>query len=214
MSRAAWSRMMVALVLVGTSALAGGVGPAQVDDFEDGTTMDWAPFTSNVTTGGPLGSGDNFLQVTSAGGSGAGSRMVAANQAQWAGDWNAAGATMLLADLKNLGSGTLAMRIGVADATTSGPSDSSNRYVSTSAVSVPADGVWHAATFDLSAMSSVQTGSTPRSLSQVLGNVLELRLIAAAGGPAWQGDAIAATLGVDNVRLMVVPVELQTFTVE
>ena len=41
--------------------------------------------------------------------------------------------------------------------------------------------------------------SGPASLDTVLSNVSTLRILAAAAGPAWQGDAIVSTLGVDNV---------------
>ena len=57
--------------------------PVGIDDFEDGTTAGWhvgdpaqhpAP-PVNVSTGGPAGAGDAYLQLQALGGSGAGSRL-------------------------------------------------------------------------------------------------------------------------------------------
>lgn len=84
----------------------------QIDTFEDGTTQGWtvgllgavhpAP-PANVADGGPLGAGDNYLALTSLGGSGAGSKLVVLNPAQWAGDYLTLGLTTITMDLRNSG---------------------------------------------------------------------------------------------------------------
>src|SRR6476620_10626219 len=67
--------------------------PAQLNDFETGTTQGWtngggASDPSNVTTGGPGGANDNFLRITARGGSGAGSRLASFNRSsQWIGNY-------------------------------------------------------------------------------------------------------------------------------
>ena len=73
------------LVVLGLFSQASGAVIGQVDNFEDGTTQGWvvgllgAPSPAppqNIPNGGPLGAGDNYLQLTSVGGSGAGNRLV------------------------------------------------------------------------------------------------------------------------------------------
>ena len=76
----------VGTVFTATPALAIPITP---DTFEDGSTQGWvanllgmgshpAP-PANVADGGPLGAGDNYLQITALGGGGAGSRLSAIN---------------------------------------------------------------------------------------------------------------------------------------
>lgn len=171
----------------------------QVDTFQDGTTMGWAkgPASqdppSNVASGGPAGAGDRFLQNISNGGAGADSRMVVFNQAQWKGDYNAAGIHHITAHLANLGSTTLHMRIALR-----GGTGGNTSFASSAPAVLPPDGVWRLVTFDLTpgALASINGSDT---LAVVLSSVVELRILSAANGPAFIGDTIAATLGTDNV---------------
>jgi hypothetical protein len=43
------------------------------------------------------------------------------------------------------------------------------------------------------------------SLATVLGSVSELRILAAASGPSFNGDAIVANIGLDNLTATAVP---------
>lgn len=192
----------IVAALVGVVARAVTCG--QIDDFEDGSVMGWSEGAvspnppTNVADGGPTGAGDAYLRNVSSGGFGAGSKMVMSNNAQWTGDYMAAGVTRIEMDMANFGSTPLAMRVAiqatVALATV--------QYCSTQAVSLPADGQWRHVAFDL----------TEDDLTRVLGSaavvdalqsVNELRVLSSAAGPAWRGDAIAATLAVDNIRAVV-----------
>src|SRR4051812_18954801 len=64
------------------------VTQGQVDDFEDGTLVNWhmGPNNpvpeSNVASGGPAGANDNFMKLVSTGTGGAGGKMVVFNDAQ------------------------------------------------------------------------------------------------------------------------------------
>ena len=176
----------------------------QLDDFQDGTTMGWVEGSSspnppgNVATGGEAGAGDRYLRNVSTGGFGAGSRQVMFNEAQWTGNYNAAGVTRIDANLANFGSAPLHMRVTVADG-------SGGRYSSTNAVILPADGVWRPVTFDLTPSAMTQVGGAS-NLSTVLSNVDELRLLSAAGGPTYSAaDAISSALGVDDLRALRLP---------
>jgi hypothetical protein len=187
--------LTMAVIAIGVPAWA--VEPAGVDTFEDGTEMGWAEGVpspnppSNVPTAGPRGVGDAYLQNSSAGGSGAGSRLVMFNRTQWTGDFSSAGVTSLAADLINLGPNPLPIRIGVEGS-------GGGRFVSTFAAMLPADATWREVEFELSdAEMTLVDGS--QSLAAVLGNVTELRILA-SDSPDWSGDPMDATLGMDNLR--------------
>ncbi len=169
----------------------------QLDDFEDGTTMGWAHGApspnppTNIPNGGPLGKGDNYVLNTSMGGIGPGGRMVMFNRAQWTGDYLAAGVTEIEASMINIGGGALSVRIGIER-------NAGERFVSTTAVSLPSDGQWHRVSFGLSAADLTLVGGAA-TLEEVLANVNEVRILSAAGGPTWLGDVLFGMLGVDNI---------------
>lgn len=188
---------MAVLLLAWT--LSGAVTLGQVDDFEDGTVMGWTEGAvspnppTNQFSGGPAGAGDNYLRNISSGGGGAGSRLVMFNQARWAGDYPAAGVTGIEFQMANFGATTLHLRIAIQGASFT------TWYASTTAVALPADGVWYSASFGLTTSDLTNVGGLA-SLADVLVSVDTLRILSASAGPNWQGDAIAAILGIDNIQ--------------
>lgn len=185
------------LLLCLAAAPASAVTGAQTDDFEDGTTQGWMEGVLspnppiNVPAGGPAGVGDGYLENLSDGGLLAGGRQVVFNRAQWAGDYLAAQVISLEMDLVNLGASELSIRIALEGAF-------GERYGSTTAFPLPADGAWHHASFGLAGGELAQIiGLAP--LETVLAGVTELRILSAAAGPVWEGDIVVSTLGVDNV---------------
>lgn len=181
----------------------------QIDTFEDGTTQNWTagggPFgqvppvpPANIPTGGPAGLDDNYLQVTSQGGDGAGSRLVAMNVlGQWSGDYTAAGITLISMDLINLSQSDLEIRLYLENPIPNPPTDDAV----TNAFFLPAGGGWMHATFDVSAGGlTVLNGSAANLLSNV--TVLRIMHNPAAGFPP---PSIAAVLGVDNITAIPEP---------
>ena len=172
----------------------------QVDNFGTGT-QNWTQGASSpagavsIQNGGPAGATDPFLQIVANGGT-AGGKLVVFNQSQWRGNYNTAGVGAIEMDLKNLSGPTLSVRIGFKDVSNAG-------YASTNGFSLAADGQWHHAVFRLDS-SSLSPVGIPPTLSQVLSNAAELRILHAAG-PALNGDTIVATLGIDNIRASPVP---------
>jgi hypothetical protein len=170
----------------------------QVDDFQDGTTMGWSEGASTPNepanaSGGPGGAQDLYVRNVSSGGiGGAGSKQVMFNGAQWAGDYNAAGVTRVSGWAANFGGTTLHLRVAF--------SNGFNRFSSTRAVDLPADGAWHPFHIDIAA-ADVTTISGAVSAAEALSNVTELRLLSAAS-PSYTGDVVAATLGIDDLRAM------------
>jgi hypothetical protein len=186
---------------VGAGRAAATPVPAQLNDFESGNTQGWtngggATDPSNVATGGPAGANDNFLRITARGGSGAGSRLASFNRAsQWIGNYTTAGVTSVEMDLKNFGTTPLVMRIGLQE--TAG-----TRLTSTVPFNLPADGLWHHADFPINAASLTRSGST--AVATALTRINELRIIHSVGAD-FMGDAIATSVGVDNVRAVPEP---------
>ena len=208
-----WPLLWMALLVIG-SIFVGAISDMEDDDFEDGTVQGWIhPAASpnppaNITTGGPMGAGDNYLNLTSLGGAGAGSRMAVVNRSQWIGDYNAVGnAFHIEADMINLGATALNIRIGVER---SAPVQT--RFVSTNAVTLNSGGGWTSVSFMLTAAELSQVEGT-QTLTQVLDAVDEMRLISSVAAQ-WRGDSLVGSLGVDNFRVTSVPVELSRFTVE
>lgn len=180
--------------------LASAISIGQVDTFEDGTTQGWivgllgathpSP-PANIPDGGPLGVGDNYLQLTSLGGLGAGNRLTVINLAQWVGDYTAAGITEIALDLRNFGATDLSIRLYLENPMGAPPTDDAI----TSPVFVPAGGGWTHAAFAVDALSlTALTGD----VNTLLTNVTALRLIHSPVA-AFPGPSVVAMLGVDNI---------------
>lgn len=170
----------------------------QVDAFQDGTTMGWSEGASTPNepanaSGGRRGASDLYVRNVSSGGfGGAGSKQIMFNGAQWAGDYNAAGVTRIGGWAANFGTTPLHLRVAF--------SNGFNRFSSTRAVDLPADGVWRQFRIDISA-ADVTTVAGAVAPADALSNVTELRLLSGAS-PSYVGDVVAATLGVDDLRAM------------
>jgi len=196
---------VAALLILSAGAARGAVAFGQLDDFQGGETLGWQQGAQSpqppsiVSSGGPNGAGDAYLQNISVGGSGPGSKQIMFNTSQWLGDFISAGVTRIDAEMANFGNTPLAMRLSIQ-----GGSDGTE-VSSTNAVALPADrGVWHAVQFDLTAAGLTSIAGTS-SLSQVLSDVTTFRLLSVARGPASRGDTLASTLGVDDIRALTVP---------
>jgi hypothetical protein len=181
-------------LLAATPAMPLTIG--QIDDFEDGTTAGWsvggpspAP-PENIASGGPLGLNDNYLQLRSLGGSGPGSRLVAFNLAQWAGDYVAAGAAVIEMDVNNFGLSDLSLRLLFTNA-------SGTNTAVTQAVNVPSGSGWQGIQFAIGpADLVVLTGSAAGALS----GASEVRLMHNPL-PTFPPPPFAAMVGVDNIEL-------------
>lgn len=203
-------RPVLASCALATVAMFAGpsVGRAQItagqtDTFQSGTVLGWqqgagAPGPT-LQDGGPAGAGDFYMQVTATGGFGAGSRLTVFNQAQWKGDYIAAGVNAIEMDVRApaTNSGSLSYRIAFRNAGGIG-------YVSTTPFTVPADGVWRKATFAVTpeAMTAV---NAPAPFNDFMTNPGELRLIH-GNNISLNGDAFAGAVGVDNIKALGAPI--------
>src|SRR5688572_26715345 len=193
-----------ATISLGAAPAAHAIVFGQLDDFENGTVMNWrkggdstVPPT-NVPNDGPNGAGDNFLRNASLGGQTHDSRQTIYNLVQWSGDYTTAGVTRITAMMRNLGTTPLHMRAALFGGSVS------TWYSSGGAAVLPVGGGWQPVTFDLTSAAMTRVdGNAP--LSSVLSNVTTLRIVSAEAGPAWQGDQLATTIGIDNLRAMRLP---------
>lgn len=188
---------------------ASAVTVGQVDNFEDGTTQGWTvalgPFgavhpapPANIATGGPAGAGDNFLMLTSLGGSGPGSRMTAMNGAQWSGDYLSANVGAIGMWVNNFGSNDLNLQLFVEDPHLGPPA---NGAYSTDAIFVAAGSGWTRIRFSLAPDDlTAAFGSVQAALSGA--TILRLFHGPIPGAP---GSGVAAQLGVDNIEALAVP---------
>lgn len=199
---------MVALVAAIACGTAGAATIGQIDTFQTGTTQGWfagglgvgavPPVPPQVVaTGGPGGSGDAFLQITARGGNGPGSKLVAINGSQWAGNYLTAGIGGIAMDLKNLGNTSLAIRLLFEDPVGGPPVD---EIVSNTVINVPAGSGWIHGFFPIGVSSFTALDG---SVAAALGNVTLMRIIHA---PAID-DAVpvVGVLGVDNISAVPVP---------
>jgi hypothetical protein len=192
--------LLIFIGLISVTPCARGVTLGQIDDFENGLVGDWLghfPSISNVTTGGPTGPDDNFLQIAASGASGGGSRLVAYNSSQWTGNYIAAQITSIAMDARNLGENAIHLRFAFGNGTAI-----SSTWFASDPIVLSAGSAWQPASFSLSAMTRISGAAT---LETALTNVQAIRVLSSVNlpqigsGGAPIGDAILATLGVDNI---------------
>ncbi|MGE0002700.1 MAG: hypothetical protein AB7T05_11600, partial [Fimbriimonadaceae bacterium] len=165
--------------------------PGQVDDFEDGTVMNWGggDLPVNVPDGGPTGAGDNYLQLSSDGGPFAGGKLATYNLTQWGGDWGGAGVTSVSGFFRNLGATDIHLRMVLFDSAIP-----QSRWTSNNAqVLAPGSG-WVRLTFSAleADLTLVQgTGTYP----VLMADVERLMFRHQSGPPAGGGQSTVATLG-------------------
>ena len=194
----------LALVVVLSGARVEGVTPGQADTFSTSDPAGWTMGPNAVmlpiviSSGGPQGANDGYLEVISTGTGSANSKMIMYNPFQWTGDYIDSGVTRINLDMANFGNNPLSMRVAFQD-------NFGAEFSSTVPILLPVDGgVWHSVSFDMSpsAFTKIQGTSTA---TQALQNVGVLRILSAAKAPAYLGDTIAATAGFDNITAVPEP---------
>ncbi|PWU20084.1 MAG: hypothetical protein C5B50_04820 [Verrucomicrobia bacterium] len=191
-----------AAIVLALPRLCAGITFGQTDTFQDGSTDGWgdpAGNSSNISTGGPGGAGDRYMQVVS-GSFGGSSHMVTFNDSQWLGNYTAAGVTEVTMNLKNFGPSAIPIRICIRQ---SSGGSATPGYCSTTAFNLAADGQWHNAVFLLDA-ADLTPVNNPQPLATDLQNVGDFRILSAAS-PSGIGDSINAEIGVDNIHATAVP---------
>ena len=174
----------------------------QIDTFQDGTLQNWdaglggtePPFPPEIIPGG--GPGDAFMQITALGGEGPGSKISVVNRnAQWSGNYPAAGVNAITMSLKNTGPNNLQVRLVIGDVAV-GSLPPLNIGVSTEPFFLPIGSDWVTARFPIG----------PGHLTAARGNVLtalanagELRIIHNEVA-SFPPPPVLGRLGVDNIK--------------
>lgn len=184
---------------------AGAISVGHIDDFEDGTTQNWAvgllgaqhPAPPANVLGGPAGATDNFLKLTAVDTQGAGNRLAVINfNGQWAGDYR--GIAGIRMSVRNFQSTDLSLRLYLENPVAGPPTDDA---ISSEAFELAANSGWVEAFFPLvpSAL-TVLNGD----LDTLLQNVTALRILH-ADSAAFPPSRIVGVLGVDNIRAVDAP---------
>jgi hypothetical protein len=183
-----------------------GLTIGQTDNFESGTTENWvinllgsgapppAALPANIPSGGPGGADDNYLQLTAVGGGGAGSRLLAINVGQWAGNYSGTGVKAIGMDLRNLGATDLSIRLYLENPLAAPPTDTA---VTTAAL-LPAGGDWTHVEF---AVDPLALTALTGDVNALLANVTALRIFHSSAA-TFPGLPIVASLGVDNITAL------------
>jgi Dockerin type I domain len=187
--RAMMSLLAVAVGLSIQTALA--VTLNQVDTFQTGTTLDWSGNSSptNIPDGGREGALDGFLQISSIK-----SHLATFNQAQWVGDYTAAGIEAIELDMNHLAGDPVSVRLYVLD--------SIGRAFASTVTKPIADSTWKRYQFGLAAtdLTNLDGGTLDATLTGV-SKILIRYDIAATPTPTGGGQVgVTATLGLDNIR--------------
>lgn len=192
-------RTLLAFAILLSSVANAQVTIGQLDDFQEGTLLNWAGGATleNIPDGGPGGVADRYLQVTSHGGFGGGSRLATYNGAQWSGNYTAAGVSAIDVFLRNLGPTELHVRVVLFDLDGVDERWTSN----TPHILAPGSG-WQRLTFSITEDDVTRVQGTG-SYANLMLDVDRLMIRHQSGAPAAEGEAIAGVLGIDNVRAAV-----------
>jgi hypothetical protein len=201
-NRKCYSLAILALLLFVSPANAIVLG--QLDDFQDGTTQNWAngeiigttPVT-NIANGGPGGAGDPYIQLTADGG-GSGGKLTAFNRDQWLGDYIAAGVTSIQVDLLNQSAVNLSIRLAFKN----GPGSSGVPGYLTQPMLLAVGSAWQHFTISLAPANLTPVGGPAPWNTFFIG---EVRFINEVGTSNLSGTPVVGQLGIDNVHAVPEP---------
>jgi hypothetical protein len=204
------STLQAALLALGatTAAPIGAVTLGQTDTFSASAEGWFAgggpmgavpPLPPSVqSSGGPGGASDAFLRISSNGGGGPGSRLVAMNRTQWAGDYLTAGVGAIEMDLINLGTTDVTMRLLFEDPTVGPPV---NIAATSFGAFLPAGSGWMHVRFGITSDQLVEIAG---DAAAALGGATLMRLYHSTT-PIFPPVPLTAFVGVDNISAVPEP---------
>ncbi len=201
MNRLSWL-VSASLLCAFASKAQSQVFVGQIDTFQDGTLMDWAggDVLTNISTGGPGGAGDRYLQMVSRGGIGPGSRLGATNEAQWTGNYLTAGVNRIDVDLRNESAQDLFIRIVLYNT-------DAVRWTSTNAFLLASGSGWTHLQYSIAEADLTEVMGA-MSYAETFSAITQLQFRHQTGAPNPQGTVIAAQMGMDNVEAVPEPATL------
>jgi hypothetical protein len=195
--------LLAAILFVTVPCVHGAITLFQTENFD--TLGGWRSGNQNLNPptlladSGPLGGGDTALRVLANGGQ-AGGRLVTFNNTTWTGDFTSAGVVTITADLRNLGTSALSVRIAF-----NGPGG----WWITAAEAVPTFAGWSSHDFDIRASALVASDGGTSAVA-TLADVTEMRILHSPD-PDHTGTTLSSTMLIDNVTAVPEPSALLLF---
>lgn len=179
--------LTVALIVSTTNAQ---VGVGLLSDFESGTTDGWGGGSSptNVADGGPLGSGDGFLQIGNGG-------QLATFNTGLSGVLDPVVTAIEVDLMRPAGESDLDIRLVLF-----GPDSGmqADRWTSTVSGVVPGNGGWETYTFSVLEADLTRVRGQ-RTYSELVADLDRIMIRYDPGTPSSGGAGVSGTLGIDNV---------------
>ena len=191
--------MILALGVLFLAPPADAVVNGQLDDFEDGTSMNWAGYMISVPTGGPAGAGDHYLELIADGG-GSGGRLTTFNLQQWLGNYVAQGVTAIEFDLRNQSAVTLSIRLAFKSQNLM----NAPGYLSAPVILAVGSG-WQHFTISIAAANMIPIGGPAAYNTFFSTGIGDARIINEAGATNLNGDFVVGQLGIDNIHAVPEP---------
>ncbi|MEM9680336.1 MAG: hypothetical protein AAF901_08440, partial [Bacteroidota bacterium] len=196
--------LYVALAMFSTYSFS-QITVGQTSDFQSGT-QGWKhgqPSSTNqpvqITMGGPGGMTDAFLRTTNSGSGGPGGRHAFINDdANWIGDFTAAGVLSINFDVQNPGSRDVSLRVGLQ-------SNFNSRWaVSTVPTVIPAGSGWVNVTMNVDAASLTSAGNPAEMVSDILTDVTIIKIYSNDGStsPLYAGELTSLVSDYDNITAL------------
>jgi hypothetical protein len=197
------ARRLVAVLIPLACSVAHGA-TLHTDDFQTGTaTLGWGGGASPtyLSTGGPAGAGDAFLQISTFPGGNLATYNLEPN---WTGDFTSIGAATISADLMApTTSAPLPIRLVLM-----GPTSKYIRWDSVNYQTVPNDGIWRHYTFSLAASDLVQVRNDVGPIgtyANLMADVDHVMFRYDPDAPSDTGTGVddpnGGTLNLDNITL-------------
>ncbi len=205
------------LTVVGAAQPGLAITAGQTDDFEDGTTQGWGPDFAfsivNAPDEGPAGAGDDALLLASTGVARQGSRSIAINTDQWAGDWTAAGVTAIEFDARNANDFEVVLWLGIAGPGMAGSAGTGDTYVSLGSATIGPNSAWDRYRIDATVADfETATNHSFGTLADALAGVTQFRIfhnVNDRNDPFvpnnFVGDVVDADIYLDNITAVPEP---------
>jgi hypothetical protein len=185
---------LIMLMIINSVIQGWAIFPDQVDTFDSKLLESWAGANPDIRTNGPGGEIDKFLLIASNGSGSSGGKLGARNLDQWSGNYFAAGVLRLTFQARNFSSKDLFLRAVLK----TGPGRSAG-FASSIPYLLAPTGTWQRVVLDLSEGSLKRVNSSTLTYSELITNVVELRILHSAH-PSISGDIIEASLGLDDIQ--------------
>jgi hypothetical protein len=179
------------------------VTAGQIDDFEDDTVQGWidgsATTPVNISSDGPAGGADSYLEDYATGFTGSGGRLIIFNESQWTGDFASEGIIAIRFNVRAL-TNDIDVRVAITG--------DGGKFSSSTFVTVTAGAGWTTVTIPIGASDLTSVGDGSGSLGApgfdvngTLGDVTHFRILSNPVA-SFIGEFINAEMHLDNIEAL------------